>query len=84
MLDPHAARETDSSSIVKIGLDLVYGRLRQDKDIIKIKRKLAEERLTALIKTLLHMTVLHRFYISGNDRAVDERKKKNNIIGKKK
>ena len=72
VLDAHAAGETEPVSIIKIGPELVFGRLWQDMGIGELISELAAERRYGFdLERALYLTVLHRLFASGSDRAAE-------------
>ena len=72
VLDAHAAGETEPVSILKIGPELVFGRLWQEKGIAEIIRELAAKRRYGFdLERAIYLTVLHRLFASGSDRAAE-------------
>src|SRR4029077_19376924 len=69
-LDAHAAGETEPVSIIKIGPELVFGRLWQDMGIGELISQLAGQRRYGFdLERAVYLTVLHRLFVSGSDRA---------------
>jgi hypothetical protein len=82
VLDAHAAGETEPVSIIKIGPELVFGRLWQDMCLAEIIRELAAERRYGFeLERAVYLTVLHRLFISGSDRAAEAWKENYSIPG---
>jgi transposase len=72
VLDAHAAGETEPVSIMKIGPELVFGRLWQEMGIAEIISRLAAKRRYGFdLERALYLTVLHRLFASGSDRAAE-------------
>ncbi|HEY5768645.1 MAG TPA: IS1634 family transposase [Terrimicrobium sp.] len=72
VLDAHAAGETEPVSIIKIGPELVFGRLWQDMGIGELISQLAGQRRYGFdLERALYLTVLHRLFASGSDRAAE-------------
>jgi transposase len=84
VLDAHAAGETEPVSIMKIGPELVFGRLWQDMGIAEIVRGLAAKRHYGFdLERAIYLTVLHRLFVSGSDRAAEAWKENYSIPGAK-
>ena len=82
VLDAHAAGETQPVSIRKIGPDLVFGRLWKSMGFEEIVRDLAgTRRHTFDLERAVYLTVLHRLFVSGSDRAAEEWKENYHIPG---
>src|SRR3977135_2632268 len=72
VLDAHAAGETEPVSIIKTGPELVFGRLWQDMGIGELISQLAAERRYGFdLERAVYLTVLHRLFVSGSDRAAE-------------
>ena len=72
VLDAHAAGETEPVSIMKIGPELVFGRLWQEMGIAEIISRLAAKRRYGFdLERAVYLTVLHRLFASGSDRAAE-------------
>ena len=72
VLDAHAAGETEPVSIMKIGPELVFGRLWQEMGIAEIISGLAAKRRYGFdLERAVYLTVLHRLFASGSDRAAE-------------
>ena len=72
VLDAHAAGETKPVAITKIGPDLVFGRLWVElgfKEIIG--ELLSHRRYEFEVERAVYLTVLHRLFASGSDRAAE-------------
>ncbi len=82
VLDAHAAGETEPVSISKIGPDLVFGRLWKTMGLEKILRDLAGKRRHEFdLERAVYLTVLHRLFASGSDRAAETWKENYSIPG---
>lgn len=82
VLDAHAAGETEPVSIAKIGPDLVVGRLWQAMGFAEIVGGLAAKRKHEFdLERAVYLTVLHRLFASGSDRAADVWKENYRIAG---
>ncbi|MCG2660867.1 MAG: IS1634 family transposase [Kiritimatiellae bacterium] len=72
VLDAHATGQTEAVELKKIGPDLVFGRLWEQAGI---KRTLAEQLQTRRyefdVERAIYLTVLHRLFMSGSDRAAE-------------
>jgi DDE family transposase len=82
VLDAHSAGETKPVSIRKIGPDLVFGRLWQELAIGEVIEKLcAGRRFGFRVERAIYLTVLHRLFVSGSDRAAERWKETYRIPG---
>ena len=82
VLDAHAAGETKPVSIRKLGADLVFGRLWEELGLPEIIRGLARERRFGFdLERAIYLTVLHRLFASGSDRAAERWKESQRIPG---
>lgn len=82
VLDAHAAGETEPVSISKIGPDLVFGRLWQSMGLAEIVGGLAAKRKHSFdLERAVYLTVLHRLFASGSDRAAEMWKENYRIPG---
>jgi Transposase DDE domain len=72
VLDAHAAGETQPVAVRKIGADLAFGRLWLESGIPEALRSLLHgRRLEFDLERALYLTVLHRLFASGSDRAAE-------------
>jgi hypothetical protein len=72
VLDAHAAGETQPVAVRKIGPDLVFGPLWQESGIPEALRSLLKGRRFEFdLERALYLTVLHRLFASGSDRAAE-------------
>jgi hypothetical protein len=82
VLDAHAAGQTEPVSIRKIGADLVFGRLWKSMGFEEILRDLAAPRRYGFdLERAVYLTVLHRLFVSGSDRAAEVWKENIHIPG---
>ncbi len=82
VLDAHAAGEVEPVSMSKIGPDLVFGRLWQDMGFSEILRGLAARRKHEFdLERAVYLSVLHRIFASGSDRAAEVWKENYRIAG---
>jgi len=82
VMDAHAAGQTEPVSITKIGPDLVFGRLWKSMGFEEIVRDLAgKRRHTFDLERAVYLTVLHRLFASGSDRAAEAWKESYRIPG---
>lgn len=82
VMDAHAAGETQPVAITKIGPDLVFGRLWKSMGFEEIVRDLAgKSRHTFALERAVYLTVLHRLFASGSDRAAEAWKESYRIPG---
>ena len=72
VIDAHAQGKTEPVSIHKIGPDLVFGRLWEEMGVKRILGGLlAGRRYEFDVERAIYLTVLHRLFASGSDRAAD-------------
>jgi transposase len=72
VLDAHAAGETGAVSIRSLGPDLVFGRLWEETGMAAIHKELLKDRrFTFDVERAVYLTVLHRLFASGSDRAAE-------------
>jgi len=72
VLDAHAAGQTEPVSIRSIGPDLVFGRLWAEAGLPDILNGLLEGRRFGFdVERAVYLTVLHRLFASGSDRAAE-------------
>jgi Transposase DDE domain len=72
VLDAHAAGETQPVAVRRIGPDLVFGRLWQESGIPEALRGLLKGRRFEFdVERAIYLTVLHRLFASGSDRAAE-------------
>lgn len=82
VLDAHAAGEIKPVSISKIGPDLVFGRLWRAMGFSEILRGLAARRKHEFdLERAVYLTVLHRLFASGSDRAAEVWKENYRLAG---
>src|SRR5438105_1949210 len=80
LIDAHAAGETEPVRVLRIGPELVFGRLWQESGIHEVVRSLLVTRGYEFdIERAVYLTVLHRLFASGSDRAA-ERWRENYLI----
>jgi hypothetical protein len=72
VLDAHAAGEIEPVAIRRIGPDLVFARLWKESGISDVLRSLLKERQYEFdVERAIYLTVLHRLFASGSDRAAE-------------
>src|SRR5437763_3336605 len=72
VLDAHAAGETQPVAVRSIGPDLVFGRLWEESGIPEALGSLLKGRRFEFdFERALYLTVLHRLFASGSDRAAE-------------
>jgi Transposase DDE domain len=72
VLDAHAAGETQPVAVRGIGPDLVFGRLWQESGIPEALGALLKgRRFEFNLEGAIYLTVLHRLFASGSDRAAE-------------
>lgn len=82
IIDAHGEGRTVSSSDLKTGLPMVFGRLWNDAGIAKvITELLADRKFGFSVERAVFLTVLHRLTASGSDRAAEKWKDAYKIDG---
>jgi hypothetical protein len=72
ILDAHAAGQTEPVQIQRVGPDLVFGRLWESLQLGPIiQRSLQGHRYKFDVERAIYLTVLHRLFASGSDRAAE-------------
>jgi len=72
VIDAHAAGQTEPVQIQRVGPDLVFGRLWESLQLgTIIKRALKARRYEFDVERAIYLTVLHRLFASGSDRAAE-------------
>lgn len=72
VLDAHAAGQTEPVTVQRIGPDLVFGRLWESLQLPAIlRRALAARRYEFDVERAIYLTVIHRLFASGSDRAAE-------------
>jgi transposase len=72
VLDAHAAGEIEPVAIRRIGPDLVFARLWKECGIPEVLRSILKERHYEFdVERAIYLTVLHRLFASGSDRAAE-------------
>jgi transposase len=72
VIDAHATGETQAVTVLRIGPDLVFGRLWKECGIQEVIQSLLEARRYDFdVERAVYLTVLHRLFASGSDRAAE-------------
>ena len=72
LIDAHAAGETEPVTVLRIGPELVFGRLWKESGIQQVVQSLLEARRYEFdVERAIYLTVLHRLFASGSDRAAE-------------
>jgi hypothetical protein len=72
VIDAHAAGQTEPVQVQRVGPDLVFGRLWETLELGTIlKRALAGRRYEFDVERAIYLTVVHRLFASGSDRAAE-------------
>lgn len=72
VLDAHADGDTEAVRLKKIGPDLVFGRLWEETGIgSAITEQLTGRRYEFDVERAIYLTVLHRLFVAGSDRAAE-------------
>lgn len=82
VLDAHAAGQTEPVTVKRIGPDLVFRRVWEKLGFLEVIRDLAGQRRHLFdLERVVYMTVLHRLFASGSDRAAEVWKENYRIPG---
>ena len=72
LIDAHTAGETQAVTVQRIGPDLVFGRLWKECGIKEVIQSLLQARRYDFdVERAIYLTVLHRLFASGSDRAAE-------------
>ena len=72
VIDAHAAGQTEPVQVQRVGPDLVFGRLWEALQLgTIIKRAVQSRRFEFDVERAVYLTVLHRLFASGSDRAAE-------------
>src|SRR6202158_5317152 len=72
VIDAHAAGQTEPVQVQRVGPDLVFSRLWEELQLATIiRRALASRRFEFDVERAVYLTVLHRLFASGSDRAAE-------------
>jgi transposase len=72
VVDAHVAGETQAVTVQRIGPDLVFGRLWKECGIQEVIESLLQTRRYDFdVERAVYLTVLHRLFASGSDRAAE-------------
>jgi hypothetical protein len=72
VIDAHAAGQTEPVAVQRVGPDLVFSRLWADLQLPAIlQRALESRRFEFPLERAVYLTVLHRLFASGSDRAAE-------------
>ena len=72
VIDAHAAGQTEAVAVRRVGPDLVFGRLWQELGLGAIvKQAMAGRRYEFDLERAVYLTVIHRLFASGSDRAAE-------------
>lgn len=72
IIDAHAAGQTQPVQVQRVGPDLVFGRLWESLQLGTIVRRALESRRFEFdVERAVYLTVLHRMFASGSDRAAE-------------
>lgn len=72
VIDAHAAGQTEPVQVQRVGPDLVFGRLWETLQLGTIlKRALQGRRYEFDVERAVYLTVVHRLFASGSDRAAE-------------
>ena len=72
IIDAHAAGQTQPVQVQRVGPDLVFGRLWESVQLGTIVRRALESRRFEFdVERAVYLTVLHRMFASGSDRAAE-------------
>src|SRR5215469_18766049 len=80
--DAHAAGHTQAVTVQRIGPDLVFGRLWKECGIQEVIQSLLKVRRYDFdVERAVYLTVLHRLFASGSDRAAERWREDYLIVG---
>ena len=72
VIDAHAAGQTEPVQVQRVGPDLVFGRLWEVLQLgTIIKRALESRRYEFDVERAIYLTVIHRLFAAGSDRAAE-------------
>jgi len=72
VIDAHAAGQTEAVQVQRVGPDLVFGRLWEALGLGTIIHRALESRYYAFdVERAIYLTVIHRLFASGSDRAAE-------------
>jgi hypothetical protein len=72
VIDAHAAGQTEPVQVQRVGPDLVFGRLWDALQLGSILRRALQSRRYAFdVERAVYLTVVHRLFASGSDRAAE-------------
>jgi hypothetical protein len=72
VIDAHAAGQTEPVQVQRVGPDLVFGRLWEALQLgAVIQRALEARRYEFDVERAIYLTVMHRLFASGSDRAAE-------------
>lgn len=72
VIDAHAAGETEPVAVQRVGPDLVFGRLWENLGLPAVLRgALQSRRYEFEVERAIYLTVIHRLFASGSDRAAE-------------
>src|ERR1022692_1449513 len=72
VIDAHAAGQTEAVQVQRVGPDLVFGRLWETLQLgTIIKRALQSRHFEFDVERAVYLTVVHRLFASGSDRAAE-------------
>ena len=72
VIDAHAAGQTEPVQVLRVGPDLVFGRLWEALQLGKIiQQALQSRRYEFDVERAIYLTVIHRLFASGSDRAAE-------------
>ena len=82
VLDAHASGQTEPVAVRRIGPDLVFSRLWEETGIQQcLCQQLAGRRYEFSVERAIYLTVLHRLFASGSDRAAERWREQYRIPG---
>ena len=82
VVDAHAAGQTEPVALRRIGPDLVFSRLWEETGIQKcVTEQLESRRFEFSVERAIYLTVLHRLFASGSDRAAERWREQYRIPG---
>jgi len=72
VIDAHAAGQTEAVAVTRVGPDLVFGRLWEELGLgPTLQEALQDRHYEFEVERAVYLTVLHRLFASGSDRAAE-------------
>ena len=72
LVEGHRQGDLEAGAVRQVGLDLVFGRLWQQRGVQRVVTELLQGRHFEFpVERVVYLTVLHRLFASGSDRAAE-------------